>query len=461
MTSAGAEGGATTGEQGAPPGAPVSVARGTAWGLAADVVTVVSGLALSVLIARYLGPTNRGVYFLVVLVATLAALAGDLGLSTSGLVFATKRTLSLSHLHGGSVLASLGIAAVLAAAVLALGSWLIDSVLKGVSHGQLWLAVAGTAPLVYAQVTGSILTGLGRIPSLSVIRIATGVATPLITLAILWATGGDTTWALLAWLITSVLLTVAIGVEGVRQLGWPRAPGPAEWRRMFGFGLRAHIGTLSHHGFLRIDVLFVSARSGPRNVGLYSLASLLAERIAIVGSAVYAAGASHVGSRERDAASELTARMLRILLLVLVPAAAILAAVAHPLITILFGSDFAPAVTPFLLLLPGTVSLTLWSVVSLYIVAALERPGVTTVIQLNALLVALPAYYFAVRWDAMIGAALASSAVYTAVLIAGLVVFLRSASFGVRGLIPGREDVATLRELTAGALRRLPGASHA
>jgi hypothetical protein len=170
----GAEGGATTGEQGAPPGAPVSVASGTAWGLAADVVTVVSGLALSVLIARYLGPTNRGVYFLVVLVATLAALAGDLGLSTSGLVFATKRALSLSHLHGGSVLASLGIGAVLAAAVLALGSWLIDSVLKGVSHGQLWLAVAGTAPLLYAQVTGSILTGLGRIPSLSVIRIATG-----------------------------------------------------------------------------------------------------------------------------------------------------------------------------------------------------------------------------------------------------------------------------------------------
>ena len=345
MTSA-AEG-ATTGEQGAPPGAPVSVASGTAWGLAADVVTVVSGLALSVLIARYLGPTNRGVYFLVVLVATLAALAGDLGLSTSGLVFAAKRTLSLSHLHGGSVLASLGIAAVLAVAVLALGSWLIDSVLKGVSHGQLWLAVAATAPLLYAQVTGSILTGLGRIPSLSVIRIATGVATPLITLAILWATGGDTTWALLAWLITIVLLAVAIGVEGVRQLGWPRAPGPAEWHRMFGFGLRAHIGTLSHHGFLRIDVLFVSARSGPRNVGLYSLASLLAERIAIVGSAVYAAGASHVGSRERDAASELTARMVRIVLLVLVPAAAILAAVAHPLITIVFGSDFAPAVTPF------------------------------------------------------------------------------------------------------------------
>lgn len=440
----------------------VSISRGTAWGVAADLATVVSGLVVSVLIARFLGPTNRGVYFLAVLTGTLIALAADSGLSTSGLVFASKRSMDRHDLHGGAVLLSAGTALLTAVLLQALAPWLIEDILKGLDREELWLVAAAVGPLIYAQVAGSMLTGLGRLPTLSSIRIGAAVATPIVTGAALWATDGNTTWALIAWLATAVLLAAAMAVDATAQMGAPRVPGFAAWRRMLGFGLRAHVGTISHHGFLRIDVLFISARRGPTDVGYYSLASLLAERISLIGSALYAAGASHVGAHDLRGAEQLTARMLRVLILVVVPAGILLALLAHPLVTIIFGDDFEPAVKPLVLLLPGTVCLTLWHVLSLHLVAALERPGLTTLIQGGAVLISLPAYYFAVKASGMTGAALVSSAVYTGVFLAGAWMFLHHAHLSGRALVPGRADVATLSGLVSGVLQRLrPGAGRA
>jgi O-antigen/teichoic acid export membrane protein len=431
----------------------VSIGRGTAWGTAADAATVVSALLVSILIARFLGPTNRGIYFLAVLAGTLIALFADAGLSTSGLVFASKRSLDCRLLHGATIILSAGTALASAVLLQAFAPALTDSILNGLDRTQLWLVAAAIGPLIYGQVASSILTGLGRLPTLAVIRIGIAVATPIFTTAALWATDGDTTWALIAWVAMAVLLAAPIAVDLVRQTGRPRAPGLGAWKRMMGFGLRAHVGTMSHHGFLRIDVLFLGARRGPADVGQYSLASLLAERIALIGSALYAAGASHIGAHDVNGAEQLTARMLRVLTLVIMPVAIVLALIAHPLITILFGDDYAPAVLPFVLLLPGTVCLTLWHVLSLHLIAALERPGLTTIIQGTALLISLPAYYVAVSASGMTGAALVSSGIYVGVFLTGLGIFLRGARVEARSLVPGRADVRLLRDLAADALQ--------
>ena len=446
-------------ENGAAPDA-VSVARGTAYGVVADAVSIITALLAAVLIARFLGPANRGVYFLVLYVATLVVLVGDLGLSTSGIVHAAKGLTSRERMHGTAIVLSLGVTLVTALALLLLQPLLSRTVLKGVTARDMWFIIAGVGPLLYAQTTSAMLTGLGRVPQLSIIRLWTSVLALVITAVALWASDGETIWALAAWLVSTLILAAWTGAEAVRRMGTPRWPSSADARGLFGFGARSHLGTLSHHGFLRADVLFISARLGPAAVGEYSLASLLAERLSLLGSAVYAAGASHVGSRALEDASELTARMIRVVLALLLPAATVLALFAHPLITILFGSDFEPAVVPFVLLLPGTVCLTVWYLVSLHLIAALERPLATTTIQGVAMLISLPLYYVAVREWHMTGAAIVSSAVYISVMIAGIVVFTRATHVRARRLLPGRQDAAELRAIVHDAWRsRRPGGS--
>jgi O-antigen/teichoic acid export membrane protein len=146
--------------------------------------------------------------------------------------------------------------------------------------------------------------------------------------------------------------------------------------------------------------------------------------------------------------------MIRMLVLTIVPVAVLLGAMSWLLIPLAFGADFEPAVLPFVLLLPGTVCLTIWYAVGLFIVAALHRPGTTTVIQGSALLIALPLYWFAVGEWGMTGAAIVSSATYCSVLAAGVSIFLRHRSSPTARLVPGAQDVRELVALARTALAR-------
>ena len=131
------------------------------------------------------------------------------------------------------------------------------------------------------------------------------------------------------------------------------------------------------------------------------------------------------------------------------------AALAFPVIPLVFGSGFADAALPLTLLLPGTVALTCWSLVSLYVISTLRRPGTTTLIQAGALVVSLPFYYLAVREWEMVGAAVVSSGVYLAVFALGLVVLCRSAAVRVGQLVPKPDD---LRRVAAFARASIRGA---
>jgi O-antigen/teichoic acid export membrane protein len=422
----------------------------------ADAAAVVSGLVVSIVVARYLGPTNRGVYALALLVATHVTIAGDFGLSTSGVVFAANRRIPLARLHGMALALSVAVAALAGAILLLTSDWLTDTVLKGVERRELWLVTLGIVPTLYAQVAMAMLVGLGRLRVLAILRTAAAIAAPCLMLPAVWISGGSPFWAVAGWLATVTALAAPVAVVATRAMGAPVPPSAPQARTLLGFGLRAYVGTLSHHGYLKTDVLFISSRSGPTDVGYYSLASVMAEQISTVGSALYGASASRIGSGDRRLAEDLTASLVRILVLALVPAAAALAAVSWILIPLAFGSDFRPTVLPFVLLLPGTVCLTIWYVMGLFIVAALHRPGITTVIQGAALLVSLPLYWIAVGEAGMTGAAIVSSATYSSVMAAGILVFVRQRRSAAARLVPGMADVRQARRLAGSALAQIP-----
>lgn len=429
------------------------LARGTYFGLQADAATALSTLAAAIVVARGLGPANRGIYFLALLAATLIALVGSFGLTTTAIVYAARPKAPLGELHWIAVAFSVLAGAIGTVALVALSGPLTGSVLRGLDRGTLLTVGLGIAPLLYAQILGAGLTGIGRIKEISALRIGAAVLTPLALVPAVVLTH-DPFWAVVAWLVTTVAVALATAVMSLRLLAAPTRPSRAQVREVRSFSLRSHVGTLAHQGFLRVDVLFVSTRLGPTAVGLYSQASVLAERLSMLGHAAYGASAKRLGSDSPDEAAKLTAELVRKLLLILVPVALALGALAHPFMTLLFGARFEPAAEPLQILLPGTVCLTLWYIVGLYIVAALRRPGTTTIIQTAGLAVALPLYWLAVRQWGIEGAAVVSSAVYVAVLAAGLAVLLRAPAVGPGDLLPGREDVRHVFALVRGALAR-------
>ena len=428
---------------GADQNARVSIARGTFIGLRADIAMAVSALLMSVIVSRGLGPENRGVFFLALLVASVIALVGNLGLTTASIVFAATREISLGQLHGIAILLSTAAALVGAAVLLGAEGFWTSEVLKGLDTVTIVLLCLGIAPTLYAQVAQALLTGLGRIPYVSSVRVAVAVANPLVLAPVVIVTN-DAQWAVGAWLAVMAGNAVALAVYLCLRVGRPARPSMAIFRKVVSFGLRGYVGTVAHQGFLRVDVFFISARSGPTQVGIYSLASVFAEQISLLGKAVYGASARSIGELDRESSAQLTARIVRLLATLMIPVAIVAGLLSEPLFPLVFGEDFDAAALPFILLLPGTICLALWYVVGLYIVSSLRRPGTTTLIQGGALLLSLPLYYFAIKAWEMTGGAIVSSATYIFVLACGTAILVANSGVRPRDLVPRATDLRAL-----------------
>lgn len=428
-----------------------TLARTTFLGLRADIVTAISAVVLSILVARGLGPENRGIFFLAFITATLVVVLGDLGMSAATISYSANREIAPGRLQGAAFLFALALTAVAAVVLLPFQDFWRDSILPGLDSTMMLLLVAGVGPQLFGQVSAALMTGSARIPALSWVRIGYACATPLLVGVAAVATG-DPVWTLGGWLAATVGYALALEIYLARAVERPRLPSLADVRRLVSFGLRGYVGTVSYHGFLRIDTFFLSARYGPRTVGIYSLASLIAERISLLGAAIQGASAAPLGSLPRGEAATLAADVIRLMLTALIPAAALVGVLGFPFLPLIFGSGFADAALPLALLLPGTVALTCWFVASFYIVITLQRPGLTTLIQGGVLLASLPLYYLAVREWEMTGAAIVSSGVYLTVFALGVAVLRGTSSVRLGDLRPGLEDVRRVVAFGRGAL---------
>jgi O-antigen/teichoic acid export membrane protein len=432
-----------------------SLVRPTLLALQADVATAVSTFVTAIVVARSLGPTNRGIYFLATLAATTIVLFGNLGMDSAAIVYGAKGRIPAPQLHGLAVGFSLAVGVLGAALLIGLEHVWVSTVLKGMSWAAVVLVAVSLGPLLYAQVIGAMLTGMGHVPAVSLMRIGLAVATPAVTVPAVLIWSGQAVSAVAAWLIVTVIFAAVLGWYTSTRVALPTRPTAAELRQVASFSVRGYLGSLAAQGFLRIDFFFVSTYRGPRAVGIYAQASGMAERMTTFGQAVYAASAQRLGSDPLPAATELAAALVRLLLLVMVPVAIVLALIARPLMILLFGARFAAAGEPFAILLPGTVCLTLWYVLGLYIMSTLHRPGTTAVIQGAALLLAVPLYWLAVHRWGFNGAAAVSTLVYIGVFVAGLWPLLRAPEVTWRDLIPTRRDVRGITALAGRGLERL------
>lgn len=438
----------------APPAPGASLARPTLLALEADIAIALSTFVTAIIVSRALGPTNRGIYFLATLAASIIVLFGNLGMDSAALVYGAKRRIPAAQLHGLALSFSVAVGLVGAALLLGLEHVWVTTVLKGMSWATVALVAVSIAPLLYAQVVGAMLTGMGHVPAISVMRIGLAIATPVVTVpaVVIW---GSAASAVAAWLIITAAFAVLLCWYGSTRIAPPARPTRQALREATSYSLRVYVGSLAAQGFLRVDFFFVSAYMGPRSVGIYSQASIMAERMTTFGQAVYSSSAQRLGSDPPREAAQLAASLIRLLLLVMVPVAVVLALFARPLIVLLYGGRFGAAGEPFAILLPGTVCLTLWYIVSMYVMSTLHRPGATTLIQGSALICAVPLYWLAVHQWGFNGAAAVSTLVYVGVFAAGLSFLVRSPYVGWRDLVPTHHDARAVAALAGRGIARI------
>ena len=298
---------------------------------------------IGVVLARILGPADRGELAAVILWPTLLTTIGSFGLAQAA-TYHAARTPRLGVLVGST----LAVAAADSVLLLAIGWAIFPLVLSGhedavIRDAQLFLTAFVPLSLVAVSMM-SILNGshrFGWFQSLRLILIGTTVA-GIVALA---ATGSMTVGSAAAVYIAGYLLTAALALAVmIRTVGRDIGLSRHSVRSLLSFGWRSQLSTSMWSLNERADQLVISAFFSPASLGLYVVAVTLTSLTTLVGFSFALVALPMIA---RLKALQERQRMARLIVASTLLGAALVSLpiflVEPTLIRLLFGEDFVGA----------------------------------------------------------------------------------------------------------------------
>jgi O-antigen/teichoic acid export membrane protein len=409
--------------------------------LGAQLLLVLSGAASTVIVARYTGTHGAGAYSVAIQIGLLIVIGGGLGIDFGLIYFAARDRMRQTDLAPALLWFGLAWGALLAAAGYAIALALGGSLLKGVSQPVILAAIAAIPAMLAVRYLRYFLLGRNQLLRFNAVNVALALAWVIfvaVSLVVLGAGVAGAVWAYAAANVVAFVTALVLVPGAVALPNWRRAM--IALRSLAGFGLRAQLSTVLQFFSYRLDLFILNATSGLGAAGIYSVATLLAEAVWYVPSAVGLVLAPRVAAAaegEDDAATEAICRGT---VLVSVAGAAVIAVLAPLLVLLLFGSAFLPAVVPLWVLLPGVVALGLDKPIASYQLGR-GRPQISLYVATLATPITIAAYVLLIPPYGIVGAAAGSSISYIATTAIEIVYLHRVSPLRLRNLvIPRRSD---------------------
>lgn len=425
--------------------------------------TVGVAFIASVALARMLGPADRGLLAIMLLVSTLPVALCSFGLPVAMNYFASRSETPRGTITGHSLLYAAVLGAVFIPVSIFAAPLLADVFAQG-RGGNAWILVGVLIPVTFLSFTtvnhlwGRLSMGFGNILSVASKFLHLGVVALAVGLAGLGVTGG-----LLASLAAATLI-VAAGLPVVLRDGAPKFHWPTA-KAMLRYGLLIQIGTVSLILNSRLDVLVLQGYRPLDEVGHYVVAATVAEIVTIL-SLGFQGGVLPLVARQDEEDRRRTTVSAVVHHGVLAVVAILVVAVVGPaLILIVFGSQFADALVPMLILLPGMWFLGAGTVAAGDLQGR-GRPGTASALALVAAAATVILDVLLIPPLGVAGAALASVAAYVCFGMLSMAILARVAGIPIRQLVvPTREDLArypaAARAFAVRARRQMGRASSA
>lgn len=368
--------------------------------------------------AHELGDAGRGTF---VLGTTIVGIAAAF---TGGLTAAAAYQVSNQRRAPGAVLLN----GVILAGALALGAVVAGLAGRATASGD-WAAIAlpaaaAAAAVITISVASGVFLGRGELIRYNVALVLPPFLAFCGVLVAFFGMGEEspvtalTAFAAGQWLAIPILIVLGSGAlfEGVAFDG--RLTGML--LRFAGLaGLASAVSYLNY----RADTFVVEHFEGKAGVGVYSSAVLIAESVWQFSGALALAAYPRMGSLDRAGAAQLSTRVMRHTLVILLVVCAGLFLVAPILVSVLPAS-FAGASTALRILLPGTLLYGLAAALSGFYTYQRGLPWVSAVIAGSGLLIDLALDVALIPAFGINGAALASSVAYAVAILGALAVFM-------------------------------------
>jgi O-antigen/teichoic acid export membrane protein len=416
---------------------------------------LLAGGALSIVIARTIGPSGNGRFALLVTLTGFAAMFVSLGL-TAGITYEVSRgRWSVRQAFRTSYLAALALG--LAGFLAGLGFFLYtrETVFGGIWTGLAVLALSSLPPVLAFQFADVIMlareryesyAGLELSHSATLLLVGAGLAIPF---GLTGAVIGLPAAAVVGALVGAFLLFREARRDEVVDSGdsMPRA---------LRFGLQSWAANLFQQINYRFDVIILGGFATARDVGIYSVAltltgvawvlpqSLQTVLLPRAASLDEAALTGELAAAESDAA---VAKAVRHSVLLSVPAALLVVLLLLVAVPLLYGPKFHQTIWLGLVLLPGVLLLGVGKVLSSAL-AGRGHPRYALYTSAVVMPLTLGLYFGLIPFFHEWGAAAASAASYAATALLLLVFFRRVTGIGFAdAFVPRLAEVGDYRDL--------------
>lgn len=405
------------------------------------------------LVARILGPVGRGEVTFLMTVAGISGYLFNFSIHEANANLGGLKAHRQPALGTNSLLLSLGLGA-LAAGVATLALAYAPFLSEDVPASHLAIALA-SIPAVTAQTYLVYLARGSYRFTIANVALLVAPATALLadaTLAL--AEALTVTTALAAWSGGLALSAGVLAVQHARRVGYGW-PDPELAREAVAFGAKSHIGGVLATGSYRMDQWIVGAVSGPRELGLYSVAVAWFEGLFLLPMAVGAVARPDLVRADRAEAGQRTAVLFRVTLLATALLAVALVIAAPVLCGGIFGERFDGSVEPLRLLAIGSLGIVGAKVIGVTLIAQ-RRPLLESASMGIGFVVAIALYVALIPPLGANGAAIGSAVAYTVAGVAAAVFLVRGIGLAPAQLIPHAGDARRMLRILKRAVREAP-----
>jgi O-antigen/teichoic acid export membrane protein len=429
--------------------------------LLGQVATILIGFVPSILVARWLGPTDRGLLAVIGTTSGIAFVLACVGLPAAVLYYGSDKSPPTGALLGNSLVYAAALTAAFVVPTWLFGSQIADLLSHG--HGDtVWVLAALTVPVTFLDwTTHNQLLGRLRFGYYNTLIIGSKVVFLVGVVLLLQVINAGVPGVMIATLAGSVFV-----IGGSLRVILPEARPTLDralFRRMWTYGRKSQFGSVFQYFNSRFDVLILQFFVPLGAIGYYVVAQILAELVMVLTRSFQPTVTSLVTRDSDDPTTQAQTTSMSIRhhgLLCFV--AVLMNAVFSPLLILFaYGPGFHGAILPFFIILPG-----IWFLATGLLIAndlnGRNKPGLASKLSGVGVGVTVALDLVLIPFFGVPGAAVASLIAYTTFGVLSLVVESRVAEIPIRRLLPTIDDlrlypVAAKRILSRIGARPTPG----
>lgn len=414
------------------------------------------GVLSGVILARKLGPHDRGVLALVLLTPNTVVTLVKLGITQGNVYFVNRERVSSEKVASNSAVLALVLGVGAALVIWLLRDTFLATFLRSVPPWALALCLVRIPMRLLDDFLYGVLQAVGRFRIYNVRLVVSEVlrfgsivvCLVVLDLSLFAAVLIHTLVNLfnIAWLVVATRREIPFGL----RLDTPLL------RRQLEFGAKSWVQTLTAHMLLRIDVYMVAYLLTASDTAFYALALHFTEMVLEVPQAVGLVLYPRLASLPKAEVHRLTAQTCRRTLVLTGAFALVAAAVGPYLITLWYGPDYSPAGDPLPWVCIGAVAWSIYVIVTRDLTSQ-GRQAINIAAGLPALVLNVILNLVLIPKMGIVGAAIATAISYTIACIILLAFYTRWSGTSLRQiLIPTAEDFRYFWGLGRQFLARVP-----